>query len=178
MRHQPRETCEFSQEMKMRVICRSRVVIGLLWAVLAPAAATAQQSAGTETETIATLRNRDLNGTVSVDEKVVTHRTRTNDDERVIIETYLPSIEAGRLALARRVRRVTTVTHDGSKTVEDTEERNRASPSEPLRVVRRSVTTMRRSGTDSYVSERQVFELDVNGRFVPVLSQVEQASGK
>jgi hypothetical protein len=47
----------------------------------------------------------------------------------------------------------------GSQTDEETEERNRASPSVPLRLVRRSVTTVRASGADSYVSERQVFEL-------------------
>ena len=71
---------------------------------------------------------------------------------------------------------MTTVKQDGSQTVEETEERNPGSPSEPLRVVQRSVTTLRRSGTDSYVSERQVFELDGNGRLVPVLTQTESAS--
>jgi hypothetical protein len=29
-------------------------------------------------------------------------------------------------------------------------------------------------GTDSYSSERQVFEVDVNGRFVPVVTQIER----
>jgi hypothetical protein len=38
------------------------------------------------------------------------------------------------------------------------------------------VTTVRPSGADSYVSERQVFELDVNGRFVPVLTQIERTN--
>ena len=76
-------------------------------------------------------------------------------------------MEAGRLALTQRVNRVTTLTKDGSQTVEETEEPSRVSSGDPLRVVRRSVTTMRRSGSDSYVSDRQVFELDVNGRFVP-----------
>ena len=63
---------------------------------------------------------------------------------------------------------MTTVTQDGSQTVEETEERNPGSPSEPLRVVQRSVTTLRRSGTDTYVTERQVFEPDGNGRLVLV----------
>ena len=109
-------------------------------------------------------------------ERVVTHRARTNDEERVVIETYLPSIYADRLALKRRVRRVTTVTQDGSQTVEETEERNPGEPSEPLRVVQRSVTTERKSGSDSYVSERQIFEPDGNGRFVLVGKQSEQTS--
>ena len=109
-------------------------------------------------------------------EKVVAHRARTNDEERVVIERYSPSMEVGRLALTQRVNRVTTLTKDGSQTVEETEAPGRVSPGDPLRVVRRSVTTMRRSGSDSYVSDRQVFELDVNGRFVPVLTQTESAS--
>ena len=93
-------------------------------------------------------------------EKVVTHRARTENAERVVIETYVPLEYPDRLALNRRVSRVTTVTEDGSQTVEETEERNLASPSERLRVVQRSVTTLRRSGSDSYVSERQIFEPD------------------
>jgi hypothetical protein len=107
---------------------------------------------------------------------VVTHRDRTKDEERVVIETYVPLIYADRLELNRRVRRLTTVTQDGSQTVEETEERNPGSPSEPLRVVRRSVTTVRNSGNDSYVSERQIFEPDGNGRFVLVRKQTESAS--
>jgi hypothetical protein len=68
------------------------------------------------------------------------------------------------------------VTPDGSQTIEETEERSPASPSEPLRVVQRSVTTVRRSGTDSFVVEGQVFERDANGRLVLVRKQSEQTS--
>ena len=147
----------------------------LLWIVLAATTAMAQQSVGTVTETVTTRRERDVNGREAVSEEVVTHRARTKDEERVVIETYERSIEAGRLALTQRVNRVTTVTGDGSQTVEETAERNPAAPSEPLRVVQRSVTTVRRSGTDSYVSERQVFERDANGRLVLVHKQTESA---
>jgi hypothetical protein len=87
-------------------------------------------------------------------------------------------MEAGRLALTQRVNRVTTLTPEGNQTVEETEEPSRVSTGEPLRVVRRSVTTTRRSGSESYVSDRQVFELDANGRFVPVLTQTEHDSGR
>ena len=76
--------------------------------VLAATAAVAQPSVGTVTETVTT--RRDLNGRDVVSEKVVTQRARTNDGERVVIEIYLPSMEADRLALNRRVSRVTTVT--------------------------------------------------------------------
>jgi hypothetical protein len=143
-----------------------------------PAATTAiaQQSTSAVTETVTT--RRDLNGRDAVSEKVVTLRARTDGEERVVIETYEPSIEAGRLALTQRVNRVTTFTPEGNQTVEETEEPSRVSTGEPLRVVRRRVTTMRRSRSDSFVSDRQVFELDVNGRFVPVLTQTDHNSGR
>ncbi len=121
----------------------------VLCIVLATTSAMAQQSVGTVTETVTTRRDRDLNGREAVSEEVVTHRARTNDEERVVIETYEPSIEASRLTLTQRVNRVTTVTGDGSQTIEETAERNPAASSEPLRVVQRSVTTVRRSGADS-----------------------------
>ena len=146
------------------------------WIVLAATTAMAEQSAGTVTETVVTHRDRDLNGRVAVSGKVMTQRARSNNDERVVIETYLPSMEPGRLALHQRVNRVTTVTDDESRTVEEIEERNHVSPSEPMRIVQRNVTTERRTGSDSYVTERQVFELDINGRLVLVRQQTEYTS--
>jgi hypothetical protein len=157
-----------------RLIRPGGVITVCCWIVLAATSATAQQRAGTVSETTTT--RRDLNGRDAVSEKVVTHRTRTNDGERVVVETYLPSEYADRLALNRRVHRVTTLTDDGSQIVEETAERNPVAPSEPLRVVQRSVTTVRRSGTDSYVTERQVFERDANGRLVLVRKQTESGS--
>jgi hypothetical protein len=155
-------------------LIRRAAVITVGWVALSATVATAQQSTGTVTESVTT--RRDLNGREIVSEKVVTHSERTKDEERVVIETYAPLEYPDRLALNQRVRRVTTVTRDGSQIVEDTEERNPVSPTEPLRVVRRSVTTVRNSGDDSYVSERQVFEPDVNGRLVLVRKQSEQAA--
>jgi hypothetical protein len=155
-----------------RLIRPAGVVTVWCWIVLAATTAMAQQSAATVTETATT--RRDLNGREAVSEKVVTHSARTKDEERVVIETYAPLFYADRLELNRRVRRVTTVTQDGSQTVEETEERNPGSPSEPLRVVERSVTTVRGSGSDSYVSERHVWERDMNGRFVLVRTQTER----
>ena len=128
-----------------RLVRRRGVITVSFWIVLAATTAVAQQSVGTVTETVTT--SRDLNGRDAVSEKVVTHRARTNDEERVVVETYLPWMYADHLALNRRVNRVTTVTEDGSQTVEETAERNPVAPSEPLRVVQRSVTTVRRSGT-------------------------------
>lgn len=153
---------------------RRRGVIAVSCGILlAATTAMAQESAGTVSETVTTCR--DLNGRDVACKKVVTYRARTNDEERVVIETYRPSFYADRLALNSRVRRVTTVTQDGSKTVEETEALNPGSPGEPLRVVQRRVTTLHRNGTDSYVSERQVFEPDGNGRLVLVRSRSEHA---
>ena len=108
---------------------------------------------------------------------MVTHRSRTGDEDQVLIEIYRPSIEAGRLALSRRVRRVTTATSDGSRTVEEIEAVNPSAPSDPMRIVRRSVTTVRESATGSSATEREIFERDVNGRFV-LVSESERSSGR
>ena len=157
-----------------RLIRPGGVITVWCWILLAATTAMAQQSAGTVTEAVST--RRDLNGRDAVGEKVMTHRAQTDDEEGVVTETYVPFMYADRLELNQRVRRVTTVTQDGSQTVEETEERNPASPSEPLRVVQRSVTTVRKSGDDSYVSERHIFEPDGNGRLVLVRKQSEHAA--
>jgi hypothetical protein len=157
-----------------RLIRPGGVITVWCWIVLAATTAMAQPSAGAVTETVTT--RRDVNGREAVSEKVVTHRDLAKDEERVVIESHGPLIYADRLELYRRVRRVTTVTRDGSQTVEETEERSPVSPTEPLRVIQRTLTTVRRSGSDSYVSERHVFERDVNGRLVPVLTQTERTS--
>jgi hypothetical protein len=152
------------------------VVVAFL-AVLTGTAAAAQQIGGTFGETVATFCDPDLNRT-TVSERAVTHRSRTGDEDEVLIEIYRPSIEAGRLALSRRVRRVTTATSEGSRIVEEVEAVNPAAPSDPMRIVRRSVTTVRESGTGSSATEREIFERDVNGRFVLVCSESERSSGR
>ena len=161
-------------------IGRSGVVFVLCWIMLAATPLTAQQNGGTVIETVATLSDRDVNGKDVVSEKVVTRRSGTSDGEDVVIEIYLPSITwGGRPVLSRRVHRVTTVAGDGSRTVEETEARSLAVPGDPtMRVVSRSVTTVRRSGPDSYISERQEFKLDVNGLFVPVVTETVHTAGR
>jgi len=68
-----------------RLIRRRGVMAVLLCIVLATTSAMAQQRVGTVTETVTTRHDRDLNGREVVSEKVVTHRGRTNDEERVVI---------------------------------------------------------------------------------------------
>src|SRR4030095_14005592 len=87
----------------------------LLGIVLTATSAVAQQSAGTVTEAVTT--RRDLNGRDAVSEKVVTQRARTNDEERVVIETYSPLEYADRLALNRRISRPKTRNPEGRHTI-------------------------------------------------------------
>ena len=148
-------------------------VVTLLGAiVLAPPPALSQTSPQIVSETVVT--RRDINGHDAVTERVVTHRTRSQDEDRVVIEVYQPSMQARRLALNQRIERVTSQTTDGSQTVEVTEERNPVAPADPMRVVQRSLTTVRRTGPDSYVIEREIFQRDGNGRLVLVRRETEQ----
>jgi hypothetical protein len=158
------------------LIRRHGVVIGSFWIVLTATAATAQRHEATALEQSTTV-TRDINGNDKPTERVVTHRSQTDDREEVVIETYTRSMEWGRFALSRRVRRVTTVTSDGSRTVEETEALSHAEPSRGLRLVQRIVTTVRRFDADSYVSESEVFDLDLNGRLV-LSSHTKYASGR
>ena len=150
------------------------VVVAAFWVVMAAASAMAQEGGGTVTEAVTT--RRDLNGKDAVIEKVVTHRTRFGDEERIVVETYLPATEEGRLRLSRRVGRISTMRDDGGETVEETAEHNPAAPGEPLRITRRSVTTVRTTGAGSSVVERQDFERDLNGRLVLVDRFAERVS--
>lgn len=116
-----------------------------------------------------TIQRQDLNGNLAVTETNVIRSSRTKDQEQVVIETYAPQTDVrgtnGRPPLSERVHRTTTATAGGGRyTVEEVEARSRVSPNDPMRVVRRTVTTVTPAGTDHWVTERKVFELDVNGR--------------
>jgi hypothetical protein len=109
-----------------------------------------------------TIQRPDVNGRLAVAETNVIRSDRNEQD--VVIETYAPYTD-GRPPLRERVRRTTTATADGgSYTVEEVEARNPVAPSDPLRVIRRTVTTVRPIGAGEWATERQVFERDVNGR--------------
>jgi hypothetical protein len=125
-----------------------------------------------------------LGGALVLSERTVTRRSEANGREQVVIETYAQNAEGfvrsdSRLALSRRVRRSTTAAADGSRnTVEEVEARSLVAPSDPMRVTQRTVTAVRRIGPDRWVTERQVFELDANGRMVPVITETEETTGK
>jgi hypothetical protein len=116
-----------------------------------------------------TIQRTDLNGNLAIVEMSVIRSSRTKEQEQVVIETYAPITDVrgtnGRPPLRERVHRATTTSADGVRhTVEEVEARSRVSPNEPMRMIRRTVTTTSPTGTDQWVTERQVFELDVNGR--------------
>lgn len=116
-----------------------------------------------------TIQRPDLNGNLAVKEVNLSRSSGTKERNQVVIETYSPQTDVyslnGRPPLSTRVVRTTTATADGgSYTVEEVEARSRVSPNDPMRVIRRIVTTVSPGGPDEWVTERQVFEVDPNGR--------------
>ena len=116
-----------------------------------------------------TVERPDLSGNLAVTETNVIRRSSTREQEHVVLETYSPRPDLrgmnGRPPLIERVERTTTPTADGGRyTVEEVEARSRVSPTEPMRVVRRIVTTVSPTSGGESVTQRQVFELDANGR--------------
>ena len=150
------------------------------WMPIASYAA-AVQGTGPEHVEEETVQRPDLNGRLVTTERIVTRRSESNGQEQATVETYSQDAEGfsrsgGRLALSQRVRRSTTITSDGHATVEDVEARSRVSPGDPMRVVQRTVVTVRNVASGRQVTERQIFELDVNGRLTPVLTETAETA--
>jgi len=126
-----------------------------------------------------TIQRRDINGKLAVDERTVIRRTNANEGEQVLIETYAPYADGlPRLGLSQRVHRTTAATADGgSDTVEEVEGRNPVAPNDPMRVTRRTVERVRQIGPDRWVTERQVFERDINDRLSLVSDDTEERIG-
>jgi hypothetical protein len=131
-----------------------------------------------------TVERRDLNGKLTVTERSITRRSVSNGRNDELVETYAQEIDGyvasqAPLQLTRRVRRSTTPTADGGRsTVEEVEARSIVSPGDPLRLTQRNVETVRRIGADRWLTERQVFERDVNGRMSLVLTETEETAAK
>jgi hypothetical protein len=121
---------------------------------------------------------RDLNGRW---QPVETRRGEARDigaSERLEEETIEGLDINGKLAPSLRVHRSTTATADGGRhTVEEVEGRSPVAPSDPMRLIRRTVTIVRQIGTDRWVTERQVFERDVNGGLRLVINDTEERAG-
>ena len=127
-----------------------------------------------------TIRRPDPSGALVLSERNVIRRSEANGSRLEVIETYAYDGEGfarsdGHLALHQRVRISTTATSDGGRqTVEDVEGHNLAAYRDPMRVIRRVVETVRQIGPGRWVTDRQVFELDLNGRLVPLLTEREE----
>jgi hypothetical protein len=122
-----------------------------------------------------TTQRLDVNGRLVDDERTVTRSFSANARDHVVTEIFARS--DGRLALSQRVHRTTAVNPDGGRyTVEEVEARNPVAPSDPLRVIRRIVTTVRPVRTGGWVTEQEVFERDVNGRLLLVDRELTTSS--
>jgi len=125
-----------------------------------------------------TIRRLDANGDLVLSERNVTRRSQSGGD-RMVTETFSRNvggmISGNRLELTQRVRRTTRPTPDGgSQAIEEVEERVPGSPSDPIRIVRRTVETVRKVDAQHWESDLQVFDLDLNGRLV--LTATEKGS--
>ena len=103
----------------------------------------------------------------------------------MVTEVYSPytlglAPEAGnRLALNQRIRVTTTPTaNGGSQTISETEAPDPAVLNGPIRLVTRTVETVRQSGPDVWETQRQTFTLDGSGRLVLTTKDKEEAIGK
>jgi hypothetical protein len=126
-----------------------------------------------------TVQRPDVNGRLVVGERVVTRRSAVNGQEQVVVETYSPDTEGfagseGRLTLSQRVRRSTTATSDGGRsTVEEVEARSRVAAGDPMRVIQRTVVTVRNLGPDRQMTERRSSAMST-ARLTPVLWETEE----
>lgn len=131
-----------------------------------------------------TIQRQNLVGTLVLGDKVVTRTSESNGDSRVVIETYAQDAEGfvradSHLALRQRVRRSTTVSADGSRsTIEEIDARNPVAPNDPMRMIRRTVVTVRSVGPGRSVTERRIFERDVNGRLILVAEDTGESTDK
>jgi len=131
-----------------------------------------------------TIQRPNLTGALVLRDKVVTRTSESNGETRVVIDTYSQDAEGfvrndSRLALRQRVRRSTTVAADGGQsTVEEIEARNPLAPSDPMRVIQRTLVTVRGVAPGRWLAERQIFERDANGRMVLVTHDTQEATDK
>jgi hypothetical protein len=131
----------------------------------------------TEEETV---NRTDANGSLRPFQRTLTRKTSANGRDEAVTETYTqPSAQSnGQLELKERTRTTTTTTPDGGHQTVQELERRHPIPNGPLRVVERTVETMRAVGPDRWETERQVFRLDANGRLVPAIADRGQSVGK
>jgi hypothetical protein len=120
----------------------------------------------------------DDNGVMHPFERSVSRQSTANGKEEVVAERYAqaPNQPAGQLQLKERAHTTTIKTADGGEQRIHELERANPVPNGQLRVVERTVETVRSVGPGQWETDRQVFALDVNGRLVPSTSDRGQES--
>jgi len=130
------------------------------------------------------IRRLDVNGKLILTERNVTRRFEANGRGQMVMETFSRNLSGlvlsdNRLELSQRVRRTTTSDADGGgRTVEEVEARVPGSPNEPLRMVQRTVETIRKVNAEHWETERHVYRLDLNGQLVLAIEESGQATGR
>src|SRR5206468_1542836 len=129
-----------------------------------------------------TVQRLNANGAFAPAERRVTRQSAANGQTELVTETYSQIAGSGvsdPLGLSQRLRVTTVGTADGGQqTIREVEVRNPVAPYEPLRVVERTVETVRAIGPDRWEIQRQVFALDGNSRLVPIMTENGEATGK
>ena len=132
-----------------------------------------------------TISQPDMNGVVGMSERTITRRSQANGREDVLIERYVPrdtaamNRSASRMDVSERVRATTSTATDGTReTIEEFEGRSPVATGEPMRLRRRVVTTVRPLAGDQSVVERQIFDLDANGRLVLTATERREGSAR
>ncbi len=142
------------------------------------------RSTGVMEDTEETNLQRDLNGTLWARERMVSRLTNQNGREDLLIERFTddgrhPVSSSLRRTLSSRIRRTATARADGGREiVEEVEERSPVAPDDPLRIVQRTVETVRRTGAGRWETNRQVFERDPNNRLVLTISETEDTTDR
>ena len=132
------------------------------------------RTAGAERVEEETVRRVNDSGTLELSERKVTRQSKTNSEEQTVTEIYSQNVGGlfrradNRLELDRRER---VTTNASGETIREVEARNPLAPNEPLRVIERTVETVRQVAPGQWETQRQVFAPDGNGRLVPVLSE-------
>jgi len=122
---------------------------------------------------------------LTVSQKAITHRFTNNSSDQVVTEVYSPDRPglvrdpAKPLMLSQRIRVTTTPTaNGGSQTITETEAPDPAVLNGPLRLVSRTVETVRQVGPDVWETQRYTFTLDGSGRLVLTTDEKEISKQK
>ena len=132
-----------------------------------------------------TVQRPDANSALKSYERKVTRRSMVNGENQVLTEIYSQAVAGSvggfdsRLELNERLRITTVATPDGGRqTIQEVERLNPVALNEPLRVIERTVETVRPIGLVRWETQRQGFALDGNARLVLAVAEIGEAAGQ